>query len=208
MCIRDRHTCLVIPFRCLNSYFTKGYIDRELLHNNKMILPILSRYTTTHQGQDLGFLVQNVMISVSEWMLGHSRLLQLAQAIVAAVFTYAGADAVFHMPMYTSPHGHRMKKVDLLRFSLVSGTSVVYISTTKHSDRTCIGEHNRSCRLRQLKKSLVGRHALTNADHCILSRKPGCCPWWVVTTLGCIWSPWRSTNMVPLLWIKEENASY
>ena len=44
----------------------------------------------------------------------------------------------------------------------------IYIGTMKHSIHTCIGEHNRCCRLRQPEKSAVAEHALANADHRVL----------------------------------------
>ena len=47
----------------------------------------------------------------------------------------------------------------------------VYIGTTKCSVHTCIDEHSRYCHLGQLKKSAVAKHALTTADHRVLSEE-------------------------------------
>ena len=59
-------------------------------------LHMQSRVVATNHGQDLGFLEENAMISVSKCLLSHYRLLRLPQTTTGVVFTNAGTDTALH----------------------------------------------------------------------------------------------------------------
>ena len=63
-----------------------------LLDLNRLRMQV--REVCTCQRQDLGFLEEDMMISISQCVFGHHRLPQLPQTTTMAVFTNGGINAV------------------------------------------------------------------------------------------------------------------